>query len=99
MTTAFKVIIAGCGSMANTWADYAKGREDVEIVGLVDIQETFAKAFADRHGLSCPTYTNINDALVSSGANIVFDVTIPASHYGISTAALKHGCHVFSENR
>ncbi|WP_339294140.1 Gfo/Idh/MocA family oxidoreductase [Paenibacillus sp. FSL W7-1279] len=97
MNTTFKVVIAGCGSMANTWAEYAKGREDVEIVGLVDIQEKFAQAFADRHGLSCPIYTNITEALTSSGANIVFDVTIPASHYGISTAALKHGCHVFSE--
>ncbi|MGE7828359.1 Gfo/Idh/MocA family protein [Paenibacillus sp. NPDC093718] len=97
MTKTFKVVIAGCGSMANTWADYAKGREEVEIVGLVDIQEKFAKAFADRHGLSCPIYTNITEALTSSEANIVFDVTIPASHYEISTAALKHGCHVFSE--
>ncbi|MCT1399112.1 Gfo/Idh/MocA family oxidoreductase [Paenibacillus sp. p3-SID867] len=97
MTTTFKVVIAGCGSMANTWAEYAKGREDVEIVGLVDIQEKFAQAFADRHGLSCPIYTNITEALTSSEANIVFDVTIPASHYGISTVALKHGCHVFSE--
>ncbi|GIO96831.1 oxidoreductase [Paenibacillus lautus] len=97
MTTTFKVVIAGCGSMANTWADYAKGREDVEIVGIVDIQEKFAKAFADRHGLSCPIYTNITEALTSSEADIVFDVTIPASHYGISTVALKHGCHVFSE--
>ncbi|RAR45818.1 Gfo/Idh/MocA family protein [Paenibacillus sp. MDMC362] len=97
MTTTFKVVIAGCGSMANTWAEYAKGREDVEIVGLVDIQEKFAQAFADRHGLFCPIYTNITEALTSSEANIVFDVTIPASHYGISTAALKHGCHVFSE--
>lgn len=97
MTKTFKVVIAGCGSMANTWAEYAKGREDVEIVGLVDIQEKFAKAFADRHGLSCPIYTNITEALTSSEANIVFDVTIPASHYEISTAALKHGCHVFSE--
>ncbi|GAB6931042.1 Gfo/Idh/MocA family oxidoreductase [Paenibacillus sp. JCM 10914] len=97
MTTAFKVVIAGCGGMANTWADYAKSRADVEIVGLVDIQEEFAKAFADRHGLACPTFTNITEALASCEANVVFDVTIPASHYEISTAALQHGCHVFSE--
>ncbi|MGE7056648.1 gfo/Idh/MocA family oxidoreductase, partial [Paenibacillus glucanolyticus] len=70
MTTAFKVVIAGCGSMANTWADYAKGRGNVEIVGLVDIQEDFAKAFADRHELSCPTFTNITEALNSTEANV-----------------------------
>lgn len=97
MTKPFKVVVAGCGHMSNTWVDYAKGRADTEIVGLVDIQESFARAMADRHGLVCPVFTDVTDAIQSTGANVVFDVTVPASHYAISTAALKHGCHVFSE--
>ncbi|KAF9113864.1 hypothetical protein BGX30_006801 [Mortierella sp. GBA39] len=40
--------------MANTWVDYAAGREDTEIVGLVDIKKEAALAMAERnhHGVS-----------------------------------------------
>lgn len=97
MTYPYRVIIAGCGAMANTWADYAKERPDTEIVGLVDLYEEAASSFAKRHNLSCPTFTNIHDALEAVDANIVFDVTIPSSHYHIAMTALQAGCHVFGE--
>ncbi|WP_339240102.1 Gfo/Idh/MocA family oxidoreductase [Paenibacillus sp. FSL R5-0517] len=97
MSHPYRVIIAGCGAMANTWADYALQRPDTEIVGLVDLYEQTAIAFATRHGLTCPTFTDIREAIQATGANIVFDVTIPASHYGIAMTALKEGCHVFGE--
>jgi len=32
-----------------------------------------------------------------TGANLVFDITIPASHYAISTTAMQLGCDVLSE--
>jgi hypothetical protein len=32
-----RVVVAGCGAMSNIWLDYAAQREDVEVVGLVDI--------------------------------------------------------------
>ncbi|MDQ0111866.1 Gfo/Idh/MocA family protein [Paenibacillus harenae] len=92
-----RIVVAGCGGMANTWVSYAKEREDAEIVGLVDIKQEFAQAMADRHGLKCPTFTNLQEALTATNANMVFDVTIPASHYSIATTALQHGCHVFGE--
>ncbi|MGO4347740.1 Gfo/Idh/MocA family protein [Paenibacillus sp. MCAF9] len=97
MSIKHRVVIAGCGGMANTWVDYAKEREDTEIVGLVDIKEEFAQAMAERKGLHCPTFTDIKKAIAETDATIVFDVTIPASHYTISTTALEMGCHVFGE--
>ncbi|MDF2726394.1 MAG: oxidoreductase [Paenibacillus sp.] len=97
MTIKHRVVVAGCGGMANTWVDYAKNRADTEIVGLVDIKEEFAKAMAERKELDCPTFTDIKEAVQATGATIVFDVTIPASHYAIGTSALELGCHVFGE--
>ncbi|MBD2867480.1 Gfo/Idh/MocA family protein [Paenibacillus arenilitoris] len=97
MTIKHRVVVAGCGGMANTWVDYAKDREDTEIVGLVDIKEEFAKAMAERKALACPTFTDIAEAIRATGANLVFDVTIPASHYTIGTTAMELGCHVFGE--
>ena len=37
MTKKFKVAVAGCGSMSQTWIEYALQREDVELVALVDV--------------------------------------------------------------
>lgn len=83
--------------MSNVWVEYAKKREDTEIVALVDIKPEFAQAMADRHGLGCGIYTDVKEAIEASGANVVFDVTVPASHYRVSTTALRLGCHVFGE--
>ncbi|BBI32980.1 Gfo/Idh/MocA family protein [Cohnella abietis] len=97
MSSFYKIVVAGCGGMANTWINYALGRTDVEIVALVDIKLEFAQAMAERHGLTCLTYTDIKHAIEETGANLVFDITIPASHFAISTAAMELGCDVFTE--
>jgi predicted dehydrogenase len=93
----FKIVLAGCGSMANTWVSYALERADCEIVALVDINAANATALEDRHGLSCPIFSDITEAIRSSGANLVFDVTIPEAHEAIVTAAVTAGCDVFGE--
>nr|WP_219838204.1 Gfo/Idh/MocA family oxidoreductase [Paenibacillus sp. R14(2021)] len=92
-----KIVVAGCGGMSNTWLDYAVQRGNAEIVGLVDIYEESAKAMAAKRGLQVPTFTDLGAALVATDANLVFDVTIPASHKQIVTAAMNAGCNVFGE--
>lgn len=93
----YNVIIAGCGSMAHVWADYALTRSDTRIVGLVDINPDAAARFATQKQLACPIFTDLSEAIHATGANLVFDITIPASHYGIASTAMKLGCDVFSE--
>ncbi|MEK3883992.1 Gfo/Idh/MocA family oxidoreductase [Paenibacillus sp. PL2-23] len=97
MTAIYKVVVAGCGVMSNQWIDYAMERSDTEIVALVDIKTEFAEAMREKKGLSCPVFTDVEQAITSTGANIVFDVTIPSSHYQISHTAMANGCHVFGE--
>jgi len=92
-----KVVLVGCGNMANEWVKCALERTDAEIVALVDIKKEFADAMAARYELTCPTYTDLAAAIEQTGANLVFDVTIPASHFGVCTTALSLGCNVFSE--
>ncbi|MRH43350.1 gfo/Idh/MocA family oxidoreductase [Aquibacillus halophilus] len=92
-----KIIVAGCGSMANTWIDYAVQRENATIVGLVDIFEESAIKMAEKRKLDVPTFTSLSTAITESGAEIVFDATIPASHKQVVETALKAGCHVFGE--
>lgn len=95
--TKYRVVVAGCGGMANTWITYALKRSDTEIVALVDIKREFAQAMADKHGLQCRTFTDVKQAITETEANLVFDVTIPASHFTIATSAMQLGCDVFGE--
>ncbi|QQZ59616.1 Gfo/Idh/MocA family oxidoreductase [Paenibacillus sonchi] len=97
MTAQYRVAVAGCGGMANEWISYAVRRTDVCIVALVDIRLEAAAAMAGKHGLTCPVFTDIGEAIEQTGANLVFDVTIPASHYRVASTALTHQCDVFSE--
>ena len=90
----FRIAVAGCGGMANTWVSYAQERDDARIVALVDIAEENAKNMAERYRLNCGIYRDIGEAIKDSGANLVFNVTVPEAHYHITTTALKMGCHV-----
>jgi predicted dehydrogenase len=72
-------------------------RTDMEIVALVDINKDTADLLVQRYGLTCPTYTDLAEAIRQTDADVVFDLTIPASRYNVSTTALKLGCDVFSE--
>jgi predicted dehydrogenase len=92
-----KIVVAGCGGMSNAWLDYAAQRDNAEIVGLVDIYEEAAKAMAAKRELDVPVFTDLGAALAATDANLVFDVTIPASHKEIVTTAMRAGCNVFGE--
>ncbi len=92
-----KVAVIGCGGMSNVWIEYLLKRDDVEIVALADIYEEAAQKMADKHNLSCMIFTDIEQAIKQSGAEIVIDVTIPASHYQVCKTALELGCHVLGE--
>jgi predicted dehydrogenase len=93
----YRIIVAGCGGMSNTWLDYVAARHDAQIVGLVDIHIDSAKEMAHRRGLTAPCFSDIEAALKMTDANLVLDITVPASHKQVVTAALEAGCHVFGE--
>ena len=93
----FKIAVAGCGAMANEWIKYAMSREDCEIVALIDIKKENAAVIADRYGLNCGVFSDVKEAISSTGANLLFDITIPESHKNITTAALESGCDVLGE--
>ncbi|MGI6776684.1 MAG: Gfo/Idh/MocA family protein [Acetivibrionales bacterium] len=93
----FRIAIAGCGLIANEWVKYALTREDVEIVALVDVNNKNAKAMAQKYQLNCECYEDIEDAIRSTGANLVFDTTIVMAHKDIVVKSIKAGCDVFGE--
>ncbi|MCL1786348.1 MAG: Gfo/Idh/MocA family oxidoreductase [Defluviitaleaceae bacterium] len=92
-----KIIIAGCGMVANSWIDVALARKDCQIVALVNRSIDRANAKKAEYNLPARTYTSLETALEKEDANLVFDLTAPESHYHIVTTALQAGCHVFGE--
>lgn len=93
----FKIAVVGCGSMANIWVQYAISRQDTDIVALVDIKQENALKMKEKYKLECGVYTDVTNAIRESGANLVFDVTIPESRKSVVLASFAAGCDVFGE--
>lgn len=93
----FKIIVAGCGSMSKVWMDYAVARTDTQIAALVDINPDNAKRMADNYKLDCGIFTQLDEAIEATGANLVFNITIPDAHKDIVLTALSRGCDVLGE--
>lgn len=93
-----KVVMVGCGGMARGWAQNALKTPGLQLVGLVDLNRKAAEAMAEANKLP-PTvvFDSLGAAIKATGADLVFDVTIPAAHNLVVIEALKAGCHVLGE--
>ena len=93
-----KAVLVGCGGMSRAWLSAAAERDDVEIIGLVDIDEQNASSRAEEYGLDgAHVGTDLKTALRKVNPDVVFDVTVPSAHTNVTVTALKHGCHVLGE--
>lgn len=92
-----KIALAGCGSMAKAWITYVLQRNDAEIVALIDLYPEAAEKTKTSYNLQAQTYSNVRTAIEETGANLLFDVTIPASHFEVASTAMELGCNVMSE--
>ncbi len=97
----YKVVLAGCGGMSKAWIEYAIERAmtkgDVELVGFVDINEESACSQAGQYGLKLPCGTDLASVIRTTGANLVFDVTVPEAHTGVARTAFALGCDLMGE--
>lgn len=93
----YKVVVVGCGGMSHEWIKYALECSDCDIVALVDVFIDNAKKIKQEFNLQCPVFDNLKEAIINTKANLVFDVTIPASHMQVVTEAMRLGCNVMGE--
>jgi len=97
-----RAVLCGCGAMAKGWLRALTRsnilRENVEIVGLVDLDKTSAEALATEFGLrGILIGTDLPTVLRDSGANLLFDIVVPPARHGVVATGLAYGCHVLSE--
>lgn len=92
-----RVVLVGCGGISNAWLTPAKEFEDLEFVGLVDLDLDQARQRNEEHALGALIGTDLQQVLDQTKPDVVFDCTVPPAHCAVVTTALRNGCHVLGE--
>jgi predicted dehydrogenase len=69
----------------------------IEVSTLVDLNIDIARARASEFQLQSPVFGNLDEAIRTAGAQLLFDCTIPAAHAEVDERALSSGLHVLVE--
>jgi predicted dehydrogenase len=96
--TPLRVVVAGAGNMGRAWLATVTASPDVELVGVADIDPAVARGAIASIGR--PDVRIGGDAVVlaqETGAQALINVTIPAAHHPVTTAALLAGLPVLCE--
>jgi UDP-N-acetylglucosamine 3-dehydrogenase len=88
-----KIGVIGAGSMGKNHARVCSEINDVELVGICDVDKNTAKVVADRFHTTA--YTSYQDLISKVDAVII--ATPTSTHFDISTKALSSGKHVLVE--
>jgi len=93
-TEPLRLVLVGAGSMGRAWARVIRDNPDTALVGVVDIDAAAAREVA---GEDAAAGTDVVEVARASGAAAVVDVTVPAAHHPVTTAALLAGLDVLGE--
>lgn len=98
MDKIFRLLVVGCGGVSHAWFGALVEREDVEIVGLVDINADNARQCAEKFALlDAAIGTDYCAMMDQLKPDIVCDCTFPNVHSEVTCQAIQRGCHVFGE--
>ena len=93
-----RAVLVGCGGISGAWLRAIKEMPEVDLVGLVDINEQAALARAQEYGLArAAVGTDLAAMLERTGPDVVFNCTVPQAHAEVDLTALRYGCHVLTE--
>src|SRR4051794_16924904 len=88
-----RVILVGAGSMGRAWLTAVDESPLVTLAGIVDLDLAAARAT----GFDVPVATDVVELARATGAEAVINVTVPAAHHEVTTAALYAGLPVLGE--
>lgn len=93
-----KILLVGCGGIADVWLKTLVDTGHARVVGLVDLNPGAAQAKAEKFGLEgIWTGGDLDAALAQLRPDVVFDCTVPSAHHRVALTALARGCHLMSE--
>ncbi|MGI8870305.1 MAG: Gfo/Idh/MocA family protein [Mycobacteriales bacterium] len=89
-----RAAVVGAGGMGKGWISTVAGSPLVELVGVVDLDESAALAAAPD---GVPVGTSLGALAAQVGAEVVIDVTVPEAHLPVTLEALGLGLPVLGE--
>jgi predicted dehydrogenase len=95
MTRPVGVAVVGCGTISDEYLRNMTAFGDLRVVFCADLDSDRARAQAAKFGV--PGAGPTAQALASPDVELVVNLTIPAAHAEVTSAALAAGKHVWSE--
>ena len=92
---ALRVAVVGCGNISGAYGETMGAYPSVRIAGATDVDRSLSAAFVDRFG--GVDYPSLDDVLGDPTVDAIVNLTFPAVHAEVTTAALEAGKHVHSE--
>lgn len=90
-----KIGVIGAGMISDQYLTYLHDFPDVDVVAVGDLDTERAAAQATKYGIA--RSGDGASVIANDQVEIVINLTIPAKHVEVSTAALNAGKHVWSE--
>lgn len=92
---ALSVAVVGCGNISAAYGETMSAYRSVRIAGATDVDASLSTAFVERFG--GVAYPSLDDVLADPAVDAIVNLTFPAVHAEVTTAALNAGKHVHSE--
>ena len=93
-----KAILTGLGGRGLHWLSAVRRRDDVDVVAFVEPFEGSIARAVEQHDVPREAiFASLDEAIASSGADFVLDVTPPAVHPEVAFKAFEAGLHVIGE--
>jgi len=89
------VAIVGCGNISGQYLRHLVTFPDVRVLFCADVDTERAKARAAAYDV--PAAGSVQQALDQPGVELVVNLTIPAAHAEVASAAIAAGKHVWNE--
>lgn len=94
MSRVVHVGLIGCGKISDAYFAGSRGYAMMEIVACADLDVARAEAKAREHRVRACT---VDAVLRDTDIDLIVNLTIPAAHAEVNTAALRAGKHVYTE--
>ena len=95
MSEPLGLAVVGCGNISNQYLKNLTRFPDVRVLFCADIDSDRAKAQAAAYDI--PAAGSVEQALDHPGVGLVVNLTTPAAHAQVATAAVAAGKHVWNE--
>ncbi|MDJ0334941.1 Gfo/Idh/MocA family oxidoreductase [Salinibacterium sp. G-O1] len=87
--------LIGAGNISDTYLENLNSFPDISVLIVGDLDRSRSAAQAAKHGV--PASGSADDVLAHPDVELVINLTIPAVHAAVSSAAISAGKHVWSE--